>query len=203
MCRRDRRPARPPAAEASVTENRHTPAIPERYRDSPHYKWFATATVILGMLSSVLSSTMVNVAIPDIMGAYGIGQDQAHWMSTATLAAMPVLMLMNGWFVTNFGPRATYVGACVVFIVASAIGQFMPDYYGLVAIRTIQGACAGLLQPLTMTIIFPLFPLEERGRAMGIYGAGFILGPAMGPMVGGVIVDHAHWQDIFLSLIHI
>jgi DHA2 family multidrug resistance protein len=173
------------------------PAVPERYRHWPHYKWIATATVILGMLSSVLSSTMVNVAIPDIMGSCGIGQDQAHWMSTATLAAMPVMMLMNGWFVTNFGARNTYVGACLIFCVASAIGQFMPDYYGLVAVRTIQGACSGLLQPLTMTIIFPLFPLHERGKAMGIYGMGFILGPSLGPLFGGIIVDHAHWQDIF------
>ena len=175
----------------------HNPAIPERFRGRASYKWFATTTVILGMMSSVLSSTMVNVAIPDIMGAYGIGQDQAHWMSTATLAAMPVMMLMNGWLVTKFGARDTYVAACVVFICASAVGQFMPDYYGLVAVRTVQGACAGLFQPLTMTVIFPLFPPEERGKAMGIYGMGFILGPALGPVIGGIIVDHAHWQDIF------
>ena len=148
-------------------------------------------------MASVLSSTMVNVAIPDIMGTYGIGQDQAHWMSTATLAAMPVSMLLNGWFVTRFGARNTYVGACVLFCVASAAGQFIPNYYGLVAVRTIQGACAGLFQPLTMTVIFPLFSVDERGRAMAIYGMGFILGPSLGPVFGGFIVDHAHWHDIF------
>lgn len=173
------------------------PAIPPRFRGRPGYRWFATGTVILGMMASVLSSTMVNVAIPDIMGTYGIGQDQAHWMSTATLAAMPVAMLLNGWFVTRFGARNTYVAACVVFCVASAIGQFIPQYYGLVAVRTVQGACAGLFQPLTMTVIFPLFAIEERGKAMGIYGMGFILGPSLGPVFGGFIVDHAHWHDIF------
>lgn len=171
--------------------------IPERFANSPNYKWFATATVILGMMGSVLSSTMVNVAIPDVMGAYGIGQDQAHWMSTAMLAAMPVMMLTNGWFVNNFGARNTYVGACVVFCVVSLIGQFIPNFYGLVAVRTIQGGCAGLLQPLTMTVIFPLFDEDQRGKAMGIYGMGFILGPALGPSFGGLIVDHLHWQDIF------
>ena len=149
------------------------------------------------MMGSVLSSTMINVAIPDVMGAYGIGQDQAHWMSTAMLAAMPVMMLTNGWFVNNFGARNTYVGACVVFCIASLIGQFIPNYYGLVAVRTVQGACAGLLQPLTMTVIFPLFDERQRGRAMGIYGMGFILGPSLGPVLGGFIVDHLHWQDIF------
>ncbi len=175
----------------------HNPAIPPRFRGRPNYRWLATGTVILGMMASVLSSTMVNVAIPDIMGTYGIGQDQAHWMSTATLAAMPVSMLLNGWFVTRFGTRNTYVGACAVFCIASAAGQFIPDYYGLVAVRTVQGACAGLFQPLTMTVIFPLFAVEERGRAMGIYGMGFIFGPSLGPVFGGFIVDHARWNDIF------
>ena len=73
----------------------------------------------------------------------------------------------------------------------------MPDYYGLVVVRTIQGACTGLLQPLTMSLMFPLFSLEERGKAMGVYGMGFIIGPAMGPTFGGLIVDHLHWQDVF------
>jgi MFS transporter, DHA2 family, multidrug resistance protein len=173
------------------------PAVPPRFANSRNYKWYATATVMLGMMGSVLSSTMVNVAIPDIMGTYGIGQDQAHWMSTAMLAAMPVMMLMNGWFVNNFGARNTYVGACLIFCLASIIGQFMPSYYGLVAVRTVQGACAGLLQPLTMTVMFPLFPVEERGKAMGLYGMGFILGPALGPTFGGLIVDNWHWRDIF------
>ncbi|NKC12824.1 MAG: MFS transporter [Gammaproteobacteria bacterium] len=171
--------------------------IPAKFAGSPNYKWLATATVILGMMGSVLSSTMVNVAVPDIMGTYGIGQDQVHWMSTANLAAMPVMMLMNGWFVNNFGTRNTYVGACVIFCLASLAGQFTPNYYGLVAIRCIQGGCAGLLQPLTMTVMFPLFAIEQRGKAMGVYGMGFILGPALGPMLGGLIVDHWHWRDIF------
>ena len=176
-------------------------AIPPRFADSPNYKWFDTATVMMGMMGAVMSSTMLNVAIPNIMGTYGIGQDEVHWMSTATLAAMPVLMLMNGWFVNNFGVRATYVGACVVFCVASLVGQFIPDYYGLVVIRTIQGGCTGLLQPLTMTVIFPLFDKDERGKAMGVYGMGFVLGPAMGPTFGGLIVDYWHWQDAFGSSI--
>jgi DHA2 family multidrug resistance protein len=165
--------------------------------DRPYYKWLATTAVMFGMMGSVMSSTMVNITIPDVMGAYGIGQDQAHWLSTAFLCAMPVTMLTNGWFVINFGARTTFIWACVVFCLASVVGQVMPNYWGLVLVRTVQGACGGLLQPLTMTIIFPLFPPAERGRAMAIYFMGFILGPALGPTFGGFIVDYAHWQDVF------
>jgi len=165
--------------------------------DKPSYKWLATTAVMFGMMGSVMSSTMVNIAIPDIMGAYGIGQDQAHWMSTAFLCAMPVTMLTNGWFVDNFGARNTFIGACIVFSLAALVGQFIPSYWGLVVVRTVQGACGGLLQPLTMSIIFPLFPPAERGRAMAIYFMGFVIGPAMGPAVGGVLVDYANWRDVF------
>ena len=161
------------------------------------YKWVATATVILGMMGSVLSSTMVNIAIPNIMGAYGIGQDEAHWMATAFFTTMPTFMLLNGWFVQSLGQRGAFLLAVSVFALASLVGQFMPDYYGLVVVRAVQGACAGLLQPLTMTVMFPLFPPEQRGRAMGIYGMGFILGPSFGPTVGGFIVDYLHWRDVF------
>ena len=165
--------------------------------DKPSYKWLATTAVMFGMMGSVMSSTMVNIAIPDIMGAYGIGQDQAHWMSTAFLCAMPVTMLTNGWFVDNFGARNTFIGACIVFSLAALVGQFIPSYWGLVVVRTVQGACGGLLQPLTMSIIFPLFPPAERGRAMAIYFMGFVIGPAMGPAVGGVLVDYANRRDVF------
>ena len=74
------------AAPPTVTP----PGVPEIFAGKSWYKWIATATVILGMMGSVLSSTMVNIAIPNIMGAYGIGQDQAHWMATAFFTTMPV-----------------------------------------------------------------------------------------------------------------
>ena len=117
------------------------PRVNHPLADRPGYRWLATSAVMFGMMGSVMSSTMVNIAIPDMMGAYGIGQDQAHWMSTAFLCAMPVTMLTNGWFINNFGARTTFIGACIVFSIAALIGQFMPSYWGLVMMRTVQGAC--------------------------------------------------------------
>ena len=79
-------------------------------RYGPGYRWLATVTVMLGTVSAVLTTTSVNVAIPDIMGAFGIGQDRAQWLSTGTLAAMTVGMLLNAWLMATFGQRATFVG---------------------------------------------------------------------------------------------
>ena len=160
-------------------------------------KWSSTLTVMLGMMSTILSSTMINVAIPDIMGTFGIGQDRAHWMATGFLAAMTCTMLLYAWFVRNLGIRNTFVMAMVIFSGASIVGQTAADFNLVVASRIVQGGCAGLLQPLAMTVIYPAFPPEERGKAMGIFSMGVVMGPAIGPTIGGFIIDNAEWRYVF------
>ncbi len=180
-----------PATEAVVVPPRREAARPG--------KWSSTITVTIGMMASIMASTMVNVALADIMGAYGIGQDQVHWMSTGFLSAMTVCMLLNAWFVQNLGPRNTFLLANAVFVAASIFGQYVPGFGGMILARVLQGACAGLLQPLAMSVIFPAFPPEERGKAMGIFGMGVVLGPAIGPTFGGFIVDNADWRFVFTA----
>ncbi|RFA39628.1 MFS transporter [Alkalilimnicola ehrlichii] len=152
---------------------------------------------MLGTLSMVLASTIVNVAIPDIMGSFGMDQSQAQWLATGFLAAMTATMLANAWAVESFGQRGTYIAAMVVFIVASIIGGIAPNEYVLIFSRVVQGAMAGIIQPLAMITIFQVFPEEERGRGMGIYGLGVIIGPALGPALGGVLVDIFSWRAVF------
>ena len=91
----------------------------ERY--GPKYQAFVTFTVVLGIVSMLLNATMINVAIPVIMGAFGVGQGTAHWLVTGYIASMTVAMLLNDWFVRSFGMRTTYLGAMAIF----AIGAFM------------------------------------------------------------------------------
>ena len=179
-------------------------AIADRTPDRPRPereigKWSATMTVMLGMMATILSSTMVNVAIPNIMGTFGVGQDRAHWMSSGFLSAMTVTMLLNAWFVRNFGVRNTFTFAVTVFTFASIYGQISPSFDGIVAARIIQGACAGLLQPLALTVIFSAYPPEERGKAMGMFGMGVVLGPVFGPTIGGFIIDNADWRFVFTA----
>jgi len=162
-------------------------------------KWAATMTVMIGMMATVMTSTMINVAIPHIMGAFGVGQDRAHWLSTGFLAAMTVAMLLNAWFVRNLGPRNTYVLANLVFVGASVMGNLSPTFGGVIAARVVQGACAGLIQPLGLGVIFTAFPPAERGKAMGFFGMGVVVGPALGPLVGGAIVDAIDWRFVFLG----
>jgi DHA2 family multidrug resistance protein len=166
-------------------------------RYGPRYRWLATGTVMLGTISAVLTTTTVNVAIPDIMGAFGIGQDRAQWLSTGALAAMTVGMLLNAWMMHSFGQRKTFVGALCVFVAALALAGLSPNESVLIFCRIAQGAVAGLLQPLSMYTLFRVFPPDQRGSAMGFFGMSVILGPALGPTLGGVLIDHFNWRYIF------
>ncbi len=168
----------------------------ERY--GPAYKWLATITVMLGTLSMTLATTIVNVAIPDIMGAFGMDQSRAQWLSTGFLASMTVFMLLSAWAQSAFGLRAAYLTAMLVFTLASVAGGMSLSEDMIILSRIVQGAMAGLLQPLAMTVIFNVFPERQRGLGMGIFGLGVILGPAVGPTLGGLLVDWFSWRAVFL-----
>ena len=166
-------------------------------RYGPRYRWLATITVMLGTISAMLTTTTVNVAIPDIMGAFGIGQERAQWLSTSALAAMTVAMLLNAWLIRRFGQRKTFVGALGVFIAALVLAGLSPNESVLIFCRIAQGAVAGLMQPFSVYTLFRVFPSEQRGTAMGFFGISVILGPALGPTVGGILIDYFNWRYVF------
>lgn len=172
-----------------------TEALFQRY--GPGYKWLATTTVMLGTLSMTLATTIVNVAIPDIMGNFGIAQTKAQWLSTGFLAAMSASMLLSAWALHTFGMKAAYIGAMLAFMLSAILGGVSPNEDLVIVSRLLQGAMAGIIQPLAMTVIFQVFPERQRGLGMGIYGLGVILGPAIGPAVGGVLVDWFSWRAVF------
>ncbi len=167
----------------------------ERYGAA--YRWLVILTTMMATITTSLSTTVVNVALPDIMGVFGIGQDQAQWMSTGFLAAMTGSMLLNAWLNEAIGMRKTFIGSLLLFSVASVIGGLAPTENVLTLARVAQGVSAGILQPLAMIMLFRVFPAEERGRAMGIYGIGVVLAPAIGPTLGGWLIDTYDWRWVF------
>lgn len=166
-------------------------------RYGPRYRWFATITVMLATIAAMLTTTTVNVAIPDIMGAFGIGQERAQWFSTGALAAMTVAMLLNAWLIRSFGQRKTLVGALCIFIVAMVLAGLSPNETMLTFCRVGQGAVAGLMQPFSVYTLFRVFPPNQRGSAMGLFGISVILGPALGPTMGGILIEYFNWRYVF------
>ena len=166
-------------------------------RYGPNLRWYATGTAMLGMVAAVVTTTIVNVAIPDIMGAFGIGQDRAQWLSTGALAAMTIGMLTTSWLINSFGERRTFIGALAVFTATSLVAGFSPNETVLIGARVVQGSVAGILQPLSMYVLFRVFPPEQRGMGMGMFGMSVILGPALGPTIGGLLIDQFNWRYVF------
>src|SRR5690606_23240708 len=166
-------------------------------RYGPAYRWLATGTVMVATIAVVLSTTIVNVAIPDVMGAFGVSQVQAQWISTGFLAAMTATMLLTDWADKAFGQRTTMMGALALFMIGSVLGGIAPDETILTIARVIQGAAAGVVQPLAMILLFQVFPPDQRGAAMGIFGIGVVLAPALGPWIGGLLIDSFSWRYVF------
>lgn len=170
-------------------------SLTERF--GPAYKWYATAAVMVGCIATVLSATIVNVAMPDIMGEFGMGQDQVQWLSTAFLASMTATMLTTAWALATFGAKKAYLASLAAFTAGSLLGGFSPNEESLIVARAIQGAAAGLVQPVAMVVIFSVFDATKRGMAMGIFALGVVLAPALGPTVGGMLIDNYSWRYVF------
>ncbi|NQV60747.1 MAG: DHA2 family efflux MFS transporter permease subunit [Alphaproteobacteria bacterium] len=172
-------------------------ALFERY--GPKYRVFVTFTAILGVVAMLLNATMINVAIPVIMGAFGVGQDTVHWLATGYIAAMTVAMLLNDWFVRTFGMRATYLGAMSLFTIGAIMGGLSANIETMIVARLLQGTGAGLVQPLSMVLMYQIFPVHQRGKAMGLFGLGVVVAPTLGPTLGGVLLDGFNWHYVFFA----
>ncbi len=165
---------------------------------TPTNKWLVTVAGMAGAISMVLSSTIANVAVPTVMGAFGVGQDQAQWLATGFVATMVASQLLSAWFARALGVRGAYMAVNTVFFAGTAVCYFSPNIHMLVLGRVLQGFAAGVVQPMIMALIFSQFPPDRRGQAMAIHGMGIQIAPMLGPMVGGLVIDTLGWREIFL-----
>ena len=181
-------------SEAGITPD----SIEHRFQQfGPNYRYLVAFAGMLGVMSMVLSITIVNVAVPSVMGAYGIGQDRAQWMATAFIATMTLSQLLSSWLVDAFGQRITFLLIIVVFFIGTVIAATGPSFDFIILGRILQGFSAGVSQPLIMVILFQVFPGNRRGLAMGLYGMAIMLAPGLGPAIGGFAIDSFSWRAIF------
>ncbi|MDR2837437.1 MAG: MFS transporter, partial [Azonexus sp.] len=152
----------------------------------------------LGTVAGVLSTSSFNVAVPALARHFGIGQGLVQWTMTGFLAAMTVAMLPASWLLDRLGFRIVFLLAIGVMLFASIGGYFAPTFSLVVAARILQGAAAGVLQPMGTLALMRLFAPEIRGRASGLLIFGIALTPAIAPSLGGVLLDRFGWQAIFL-----
>ena len=170
-------------------------ALAERF--GPSYRWRVLATVMIGTVAAIMASTIINVAVPDMSRVFGLGQDRAQWLSAGFMGAMTLSMLTTPWLLERYGYRHTYTGAVALLMVGGVIGGLSPWFDLVLAMRVAEGLAAGVLQPIPAIVILHAFGAGERGKAMGIFGFGVVLAPAVGPSVGGILVELWGWRSIF------
>ena len=123
------------------------------------------------------------------MGAFGVGQSQAQFLSTAFLAMNTTGLLASSWTISKIGQRSTFFLVMAVFAGASVLCFVAPSLEMMIFGRVLQGFAAGLLQPLVMLVLFQVFPMERRGLAMGMFSMGVTVALGLGPSLGGITID--------------
>lgn len=160
--------------------------------------WPCVLVLLLGALSTTLTATLVNLALPSVVASYGLAQAEAQWVASAFLTASTLAILVNAWAVAAFGVGPVFIAAMGLFTAGSLLGAGAGGFGGLVAGRLLQGAGAGLAQPLGVMMIYMAFPPGRRGAPLGVFSLGMVFAPAIGPAFGGMVIEAVGWRACFL-----
>lgn len=160
-------------------------------------KWLVTVTIMTGSLIAVIDTSIVNVAIPKIQAGFSASIDQVGAVATFYIISNVIVMPLTGYLSALLGRKQFYAGAIVLFTLASLLCGLAWNLESLVLFRIIQGLAGGALLPSAQAILLETFPKEEHGQAMGIFGLGVLVGPALGPVLGGYLTDTVGWRSIF------
>jgi len=164
------------------------------------YGWrrlVVTLAVIAATLLEIIDTTIVNVALPNIQGNFGVAVDQGAWVVTGYIIANVVIIPITPWLQARFGRRAYYIASILFFTFASAMCGFAGSFGALVFWRIMQGVGGGGLISTSQAILRETYPLAEQGAAQGAFAMGVIVGPALGPVIGGIITDNLTWRWAF------
>jgi DHA2 family multidrug resistance protein len=165
--------------------------------ENPTYRWLVLAGVMIATFMAVLDATIVNVALSTLMSTFGVSVDRVEWVLTAYLIVFGVMLPSSGWLADHLGYKMVLLLGLLTFIVGSFLCSIAWNLNALIAFRVLQGAGAGLLQPVGMAIVTREFPPEKRGVALGFWTIAAAASISLGPSVGGYLIDHYSWHMIF------
>jgi EmrB/QacA subfamily drug resistance transporter len=149
------------------------------------------------MFMSVLDISIVNVAIPTMQKDFGVTTDEIQWVATAYSLALGVVVPVSAYCADRFGPTRVYNLSLLGFAAGSALCGLAWNLNSMIVFRVFQAIPGGVLPVVTLTILYRIVPKERIGAAMGMYGLGIIVAPAVGPTLGGYLVEYVDWRLIF------
>ena len=160
-------------------------------------KGLITVSIMLATIMQVLDTTIANVALPNMQGSLGAAQDQITWVLTSYIVAAAIMTPVTGWLSDRFGLRELFIVSTAGFVVASMACGFATSLEEMILFRVLQGLFGAALVPLSQTVLLDINPKEEHGRAMAIWGAGIMVGPIIGPTLGGWLTETFNWRFVF------
>ena len=156
-----------------------------------------TLGVMAATIMQILDSTIANVALPHMQASLGATSDTITWVLTSYIVASAVAIPMTGWLSDRVGSRALFLGAVVGFVVASMLCGLATNLGAMVAFRLLQGVAAAFMNPLSQTVMMDINPKSKQASAMSIWGMGIMVGPILGPVIGGWLTDNYDWRWCF------
>jgi DHA2 family multidrug resistance protein len=162
-----------------------------------HNPWVIAFTVTLATFMEVLDTSIANVALPHIAGGLSASQDEATWVLTSYLVSNAVILPVSAWLSSRVGRKRFYMTCVALFTLSSMLCGIAPTLPALIFFRVLQGVGGGGLAPSEQAILADTFPPAQRGMAFAMYGLAVVFAPAIGPTLGGYIVDHVSWRWIF------
>ena len=161
------------------------------------HKWLIALTVMTGTILSALDMSIVNVALPNMRGTLSASVEEITWVSTGYILSTVIIMPIVAFLSSRFGRKNFFIFSVLLFTGSSMLCGIAWDLTSMVGFRILQGIGGGALIPISQSILRETFPPKEQAMAMGIFGVGVMLGPAIGPTLGGWLTDNYSWPWIF------
>ncbi|HZK84714.1 MAG TPA: DHA2 family efflux MFS transporter permease subunit [Desulfosporosinus sp.] len=161
------------------------------------YKWAALFVVVIGTFMVMLDSSIVNIAIPKMMNVFGSDLDAVKWILTGYSLTMGAVVPVTGFLSDTIGVKKLFIFALIFFTIGSFLCGFAWSTNAMVVFRVIQAIGGGAIMPVGMSYIMQMFPVNERGTALGFWGIAAMAAPAIGPTLGGYIIQYMDWRFIF------
>lgn len=166
-------------------------------RAGSSYKWSALFVVIVGTFMVMLNSSIVNIAIPKMMNVFGTDLNTIKWVLTGYTLAMGAVTPITGFLSDTFGVKKLFLSAMTIFTIGSCLCGLAWNSNAMVAFRVLQAIGGGAIMPVGMAYIMQIFPIQERGKALGFWGIASMAAPAIGPTLGGYIIQYMDWRFLF------
>jgi DHA2 family multidrug resistance protein len=163
----------------------------------PAHRAMITVTVMIASILQALDNTIANVALPRMQGSLSATQEQMTWVLTSYIVAAAILTPLTGWLADRFGRKPLFLVSIIGFTLASALCGAAQSLDQIVLFRVLQGAFGAALIPMSQAVLFDVYPPDQHGKAMAIWGVGVVLGPTLGPVLGGWLTDNYSWRWVF------